>query len=211
MAKQAIVHWHHGTIGAPCPDNIMMWNAVIFGPGKFVGLFMSIGSFVTDLVWLCSIADTPFEDGTFKLVLQFDETYVCLSYIQLERYRLIWSYALCSLAQQAATGQVRIKDVPSQRLCQWWTMSRHSAESLESHIWCCCYLDQYPVSIAWSQSKFTRQCRSSQFVSRKQKGVCQESAWNCRILLGVDITTLWPFHHTNTSAHPYNPFFITIV
>jgi hypothetical protein len=21
-------------IGAPCPDNIMMWNAVIFGPGK---------------------------------------------------------------------------------------------------------------------------------------------------------------------------------
>ncbi|KAG0180907.1 Ubiquitin-conjugating enzyme E2 2, partial [Apophysomyces sp. BC1034] len=37
---------------APCPDNIMLWNAVIFGP-----------------------ADTPFEDGTFKLVLQFDETY----------------------------------------------------------------------------------------------------------------------------------------
>ncbi|CDH55241.1 ubiquitin-conjugating enzyme [Lichtheimia corymbifera JMRC:FSU:9682] len=38
--------------GAPCADNIMMWNAVIFGP-----------------------TDTPFEDGTFKLVLQFDETY----------------------------------------------------------------------------------------------------------------------------------------
>ncbi|CAO3632181.1 unnamed protein product [Mucor hiemalis] len=41
-----------GVSGAPCPDNIMMWNAVIFGP-----------------------ADTPFEDGTFKLVLQFNETY----------------------------------------------------------------------------------------------------------------------------------------
>ncbi|RUP44692.1 ubiquitin-conjugating enzyme/RWD-like protein [Jimgerdemannia flammicorona] len=41
-----------GISGAPCPDNIMLWNAVIFGP-----------------------ADTPFEDGTFKLVLQFDETY----------------------------------------------------------------------------------------------------------------------------------------
>ncbi|CDH55239.1 ubiquitin-conjugating enzyme [Lichtheimia corymbifera JMRC:FSU:9682] len=41
-----------GVSGAPCADNIMMWNAVIFGP-----------------------TDTPFEDGTFKLVLQFDETY----------------------------------------------------------------------------------------------------------------------------------------
>ncbi|KAJ1880004.1 Ubiquitin-conjugating enzyme E2 2 [Coemansia sp. RSA 486] len=35
-----------GISGAPCPDNIMLWNAVIFGP-----------------------------DGTFKLVLNFDETY----------------------------------------------------------------------------------------------------------------------------------------
>ncbi|KAB5591569.1 Rnu3ip2 protein [Ceratobasidium theobromae] len=41
-----------GISGAPCPDNIMLWNAVIFGP-----------------------ADTPFEDGTFKLILTFDESY----------------------------------------------------------------------------------------------------------------------------------------
>ncbi|GAW03507.1 ubiquitin-conjugating enzyme [Lentinula edodes] len=41
-----------GISGSPCPDNIMLWNAVIFGP-----------------------ADTPFEDGTFKLVLTFDESY----------------------------------------------------------------------------------------------------------------------------------------
>ncbi|KAJ3362088.1 ubiquitin-conjugating enzyme E2 2 [Allomyces macrogynus ATCC 38327] len=41
-----------GVSGAPCPDNIMTWNAVIFGP-----------------------PDTPFEDGTFKLVMEFDETY----------------------------------------------------------------------------------------------------------------------------------------
>ncbi|KAJ1916679.1 Ubiquitin-conjugating enzyme E2 2 [Mycoemilia scoparia] len=41
-----------GISGAPCADNIMKWNAVIFGP-----------------------ADTPFEDGTFKLVLEFEETY----------------------------------------------------------------------------------------------------------------------------------------
>ncbi|CAO1615611.1 unnamed protein product [Parajaminaea phylloscopi] len=41
-----------GISGAPCPDNLMIWNAVIFGP-----------------------ADTPFEDGTFKLLLTFDESY----------------------------------------------------------------------------------------------------------------------------------------
>jgi ubiquitin-conjugating enzyme E2 A len=41
-----------GVSGAPCPDNVMIWNAVIFGP-----------------------EDTPFEDGTFKLVLTFDESY----------------------------------------------------------------------------------------------------------------------------------------
>lgn len=41
-----------GINAAPCPDNIMIWNAVIYGP-----------------------EDTPFEDGTFKLVITFDETY----------------------------------------------------------------------------------------------------------------------------------------
>jgi ubiquitin-conjugating enzyme E2 A len=39
-----------GVSGSPCPDNVLLWNAVIFGPD-----------------------DTPFEDGTFKLLLQFDE------------------------------------------------------------------------------------------------------------------------------------------
>ncbi len=41
-----------GITGAPSPSNIMLWNAVIFGP-----------------------AETPFEDGIFKLVLVFDESY----------------------------------------------------------------------------------------------------------------------------------------
>ncbi|XP_055351194.1 ubiquitin-conjugating enzyme E2 A-like [Paramacrobiotus metropolitanus] len=41
-----------GVSAAPTENNIMIWNAVIFGP-----------------------ADTPFEDGTFKLVLQFTEEY----------------------------------------------------------------------------------------------------------------------------------------
>ena len=36
----------------PCADNLLVWNAVIFGP-----------------------SDTPFEDGTFKLLLTFDESY----------------------------------------------------------------------------------------------------------------------------------------
>ena len=36
--------------GSPCSDNVLLWNAVIFGP-----------------------EDTAFEDGTFKLLLSFDE------------------------------------------------------------------------------------------------------------------------------------------
>lgn len=41
-----------GVSALPLPDNVMTWNAVIIGP-----------------------ADTPFEDGTFRLAIQFDELY----------------------------------------------------------------------------------------------------------------------------------------
>ncbi|XP_061408284.1 ubiquitin-conjugating enzyme E2 A-like isoform X1 [Lethenteron reissneri] len=41
-----------GVSGAPSENNIMLWNAVIFGP-----------------------EGTPFEDGTFKLTLEFTEEY----------------------------------------------------------------------------------------------------------------------------------------
>ena len=41
-----------GVAGAPCTDNIMIWNAVILGP-----------------------EETPFEDGVFKLIFEFEETY----------------------------------------------------------------------------------------------------------------------------------------
>ena len=41
-----------GISGAPSDNNLMFWNAVIFGP-----------------------PDTPFEDGTFKLTIQFTEEY----------------------------------------------------------------------------------------------------------------------------------------
>lgn len=41
-----------GVSASPVTDNVMTWNAVIIGP-----------------------TDTPFEDGTFRLILQFDEQY----------------------------------------------------------------------------------------------------------------------------------------
>lgn len=41
-----------GVSGAPDERNVMIWNAVIFGPD-----------------------DTPFEDGTFKLTMEFSEEY----------------------------------------------------------------------------------------------------------------------------------------
>ena len=47
----------------------MQWNAVIFGPGIISG-----ESFIRYYL-TTYIADTPFEDGTFKLLLTFDESY----------------------------------------------------------------------------------------------------------------------------------------
>lgn len=41
-----------GIMGAPCDDNIMLWQCVIFGP-----------------------KDTPFEDGTFRVTMEFTEEY----------------------------------------------------------------------------------------------------------------------------------------
>ncbi|ODQ64838.1 ubiquitin-conjugating enzyme E2 2 [Nadsonia fulvescens var. elongata DSM 6958] len=41
-----------GVSASPLPDNVLVWNAVIIGP-----------------------TDTPFEDGTFRLILNFDESY----------------------------------------------------------------------------------------------------------------------------------------
>ncbi|RPB22824.1 ubiquitin-conjugating enzyme [Terfezia boudieri ATCC MYA-4762] len=41
-----------GVSASPVADNVMTWNAVIIGP-----------------------ADTPFEDGTFRLVMHFEEQY----------------------------------------------------------------------------------------------------------------------------------------
>ena len=51
-ALEAVTKLKEGISGAPCDNNIMLWNAVIFGP-----------------------EDTPWEGGTFKLQLQFSEDY----------------------------------------------------------------------------------------------------------------------------------------
>jgi ubiquitin-conjugating enzyme E2 A len=45
----------------------MLWNAVIFGPGKRSPPLFYFSDRLT--------GDTPFEDGTFKLLLTFDESY----------------------------------------------------------------------------------------------------------------------------------------
>ena len=56
-----------GVSGAPCGDNIMIWNAVIFGPGWLNSLYLYCS--------ITSTGETPFEDGTFRLLLNFDEQY----------------------------------------------------------------------------------------------------------------------------------------
>lgn len=66
-----------GVSGSPCPDNIMLWNAVIFGPGQFYRQpdFSFVDSYLGLEKKKQYAGDTPFEDGTFKLLLTFDESY----------------------------------------------------------------------------------------------------------------------------------------
>lgn len=58
----------------------MIWNAVIFGPGEFLPfshLRTSASELNLDLIVLVvgPVADTPFEDGTFRLLMTFNENY----------------------------------------------------------------------------------------------------------------------------------------
>ena len=89
-----------GVSGAPTDNNIMIWNAVIFGwerthSSSVFSLFLisvfllSILAAINEWIhfnqphepmneWIgnvCSPHDTPFEDGTFKLTLEFTEEY----------------------------------------------------------------------------------------------------------------------------------------
>ena len=60
----------------------MLWNAVIFGPGGSSSLTTTSpknnnknNKSILTVHMLLFPADTPFEDGTFKLILTFDESY----------------------------------------------------------------------------------------------------------------------------------------
>jgi ubiquitin-conjugating enzyme E2 A len=64
-----------GISGSPCPDNIMLWNAVIFGPGAYHNVCSSSILPTHSGFSPHYPADTPFEDGTFKLLLTFDDSY----------------------------------------------------------------------------------------------------------------------------------------
>lgn len=62
-----------GISGAPTESSILLWNAVIFGPGPSPPTHRRPSGARSPLLLL--LAETPFEDGTFRLVLTFDESY----------------------------------------------------------------------------------------------------------------------------------------
>jgi ubiquitin-conjugating enzyme E2 A len=69
-----------GVSGAPCENDIMMWNAVIFGyssSGASPGPCPVAARADKHIhhVRMRRPAETPFEDGTFKLTLSFQEDY----------------------------------------------------------------------------------------------------------------------------------------
>ncbi|KAG6750810.1 hypothetical protein POTOM_045325 [Populus tomentosa] len=67
-----------GISGAPQDNNIMLWNAVIFGyPFFFLSFFLLFPCLISNFCFLffCRPDDTPWDGGTFKLTLQFTEDY----------------------------------------------------------------------------------------------------------------------------------------
>ncbi|KAK2972397.1 hypothetical protein RJ640_010834 [Escallonia rubra] len=73
-----------GISGAPYENNIMLWNAVIFGYAVVVFtcerallIFNGFRLTLADsfAISRCSPDDTPWDGGTFKLTLQFSEDY----------------------------------------------------------------------------------------------------------------------------------------
>ncbi|OMO70397.1 Ubiquitin-conjugating enzyme, E2 [Corchorus olitorius] len=75
-----------GISGAPQDNNIMLWNAVIFGYSSIFFLSFSFFLLFPPLIWLWFFMfwvlvlfgrpdDTPWDGGTFKLTLQFTEDY----------------------------------------------------------------------------------------------------------------------------------------
>ena len=94
-----------GVSGAPGENNIMVWNAVIFGPH-----------------------DTPFEDGTFKLMVIFYPIFFTIS--NSNYWYQFLDGVLRRISQQTASSQVFVKDVPSQHLRWWWHLLRHSSKQV---------------------------------------------------------------------------------
>eukprot|EP00069_Balaena_mysticetus_P017744 bmy_10754T0 len=66
-----------GVSGAPSENNIMVWNAVIFGP-----------------------EGTPFEDGTFKLTIEFTEEYPNKPPTSMQMVVYVWTYFRTSLLDE---------------------------------------------------------------------------------------------------------------
>lgn len=81
-----------GVSGAPGENNIMVWNAVIFGPH-----------------------DTPFEDGTFKLMVTKSQKKLEASI--LESKTVFSDGVLRRVSKQTTTSKILVKNVPSQHLC----------------------------------------------------------------------------------------------
>ena len=114
-----------GVSGSPCPDNIMLWNAVIFGPGQFITSLLSLG---------------------FGLKKQFARRHTFWRWHIQTLTNVRWV-----LSQQTTLCEILVEDVPSQHLCQWGTLSWYSAEQMVTDIWCRCDFDEYTESATWSE------------------------------------------------------------
>ena len=119
-----------GVSGAPGENNIMLWNAVIFGPHETpfeVGKLQSHQN-VSNMCWRFSWKGPPllfkiyFQDGTFKLTLEFSEEYP--NKPPVVKFLSKVNKIVQKKFQNSFTLMFS-SDVPSKHLRRWRHLSRH--------------------------------------------------------------------------------------
>ena len=159
---------HHATIIRPLSQAVTwvlhspepkawpkkIWKISLIGCGtKLMGsAWQFFWSFITHVTYCwCTFPsehspkDTPFEDGTFKLTMQFTEEYPnkpptvrVVSRMFHPNGETCW-LPVIRVFYSAPVSTIFLPH----SVCRWKYMSRYITESLESYIWCLFYINFY--------------------------------------------------------------------
>lgn len=144
-----------GVTGAPEEDDIMKWNAVIFGYAWVVQLY-SFSYMVRSDPMIPRGREVPSSSRCNLLKITPTNPHKSNS---SPRCSIPMVSARCLISSDFANI------MPS--LCQWSDLLGYSTKPMVSHLRYCCHSHLDPISFDRSQSQLTRQCGSCKVVSGK--------------------------------------------